>query len=385
MKANFPRQALLSGLSLTQNLVGASGALPILSNVLFDVTPEGTHIIGTDLECFAKIRIDADVEEAGRVTAPARTLADIVRLLPEGNVAMVTSGTRMTITCGRNEYHLSTMNAQDFPDWPSMEANSTVTLGQSELGGLLRNTLFAIPSRDPRKVLMGALFELKQGRLTCVATDGRKLGKSVVDAGKIDGKKEFQAIVPGRVLHEIERALGEEGDIKVAVSDQRAVFEVENLNLTYLTSLIEGKFPSYESVIPETFKRTISLPKDVVDDAIGRAAILAERKHHSIILSFEDKGLSIRSQSFEDGSYEGSVDIDFEGDPFKIAFNYNYLRDVFKVAPDPTIKMKVKDASAPVVFECESDADTLYLVMPVRIHELEAEPQESRAREEVEV
>lgn len=385
MKAIFSRQTLLSGLSLTQNLVGTSGALPILSNVLFEVTGDGAELIATDLECFAKVSVEAEVEEAGRVTAPAKTLADIVRLLPDDNVAIVTSGTRMTITCNRNVYHLSTANSEDYPEWPGIDAGSTITIKQSDLAALLGNTLFAIPGRDPRKVLMGALFELEDGNLTVVATDGRKLGKSTRKVEKVKGKKSAQCIVPGKVLSEIHRALTDEGEIRISLTDQRAVFEIESLGLTYLSSLIEGKFPSYDAVIPETFKRTIPLPKDIVDDAISRASILAERKHNSIVLEFDANEIAIRSQSFEDGSYEGNVEIEYDGDPFKIAFNYSYLRDVLKVAPDATINMKVKDSSAPVVFECESDPQSLYLVMPVRIHELEGRSEESEVREKVEV
>lgn len=383
MKAIFSRQTLLNGLSQVQNLVGTSGALPILSNVLFSVEKDEARLVATDLECFVEAKIEGTIEEGGRVTAPAKTLLEIVRLLPEDNIAVVTSGTRMTLTCNRNVYHLSTMNADDFPEWPGIEPALSFTVKQADLSRSLKNTLFAIPSRDPRKVLMGCLFEHANGKLTSVATDGRKLGKCVIETTGVKGKKDFQGIIPGRMLSEIERSLSEEGEIRIELADQRAVFRVPNLNLTYLTSLIEGKYPAYDSVIPETFKRDIELPKAIVDEAIGRAAILAERKHHSIVMSFGDNAIQIKSQSFEDGSYEGQVEVDYTDEAFKIAFNYHYLHDVFRVAPDKMITMKVKDSSSPVVFQCASDSESLYLVMPVRIHELESESEDPSPREKV--
>lgn len=385
MKATFSRQTLMSGISLTQNSVAASSTLPILANVLFEADSKGVNLIATDLECFAKVRLEGRVEEAGKITAPARTLGEIVRSLPDDDVALATSGTRMTLTCNRNVFHLSTMSADDFPEWPQLEPQTRITLKQGDLKRLLRNTLFAMPARDPRKVLMGTLFELKKERLTCVATDGRKLGKAVTSPIEVRGKEDISAIIPGRVLSEIDKALGEEGEVEVALSEQRAVITLGNLNLTYLTSLIEGKFPQYSAVIPESFKKTLALPKTQLDEALTRAAILAERKHHSIVLSFGNKGIGVRAQSFEDGSYEGEVAIDYDGEPFKIAFNFHYLHDVLRVAPDSVIKMKVKESTAPVVFECDSDPDSLYLVMPVRIHDLEgdeAEAEEVGAREE---
>jgi DNA polymerase-3 subunit beta len=383
MKAIFSRQTLLNGLSLVQNLVGTSGALPILSNVLFVVDKDEARLVATDLECFVEVKIEGTIEEGGRITAPARTLLEIVRLLPEDNIAIVTSGTRMTLTCNRNVYHLSTMNADDYPEWPGMEPALAFSVTQADFKRALRNTLFAIPSRDPRKVLMGCLCEYGDNRLTCVSTDGRKLGKSVIDTTAPKGKKEFSGILPGRVLNELDRSLGEEGEIRIELTDQRAVIKVPNLNLTFLCSLIEGKYPAYDSVIPETFKKEIQLPKAVVDEAIGRAAILAERKHHSIVMSFGENAIQIRSQSFEDGSYEGQIEVEYNDEPFKIAFNYHYLHDVFRVAPDKMLKMKVKDSSSPVVFECETDADSLYLVMPVRIHELESENTDSPSTQTV--
>lgn len=374
----------MSGISVIQNSVSTSGTLPILANVLFVAEDKAVELIATDLECFAKVRLEAEVEEAGRITAPARTLGDIVRSLPEDDISIATSGTRMKLTCNKNVFQLSTMPADDFPEWPEGEAKTTLTLQQSDLARLLRNTLFAMPTRDPRKVLMGTLFELKSNRLTCVATDGRKLGKAMTEPSEIRGAEEFSAIIPGRVLTEIEKTLGEEGEIELALSDQRAVFTIDSLKLTYLTSLIEGKFPQYEAVIPESFTRTIELPKSVLNEAIGRASILAERKHHSIILEFGENAIGVRAQSFEDGSYEGQIAIDYDGEPFKIAFNHKYLQDVFRVAPESTIRMKLKDATSPVVFECENDLDSLYLVMPVRIHDLEmaeAEPAGAGATE----
>ncbi len=376
MKATFPRQTLMSGISLVENAVAGYGTLPILSNLLFEATPKGVDLVGTDLECFARVGLEARVEEAGRITAPAKTLAEIVRLLPDDNVAIVTSGSRLTLTCGRNVYHLATMSAEDFPDWPKVEASTRLTLRQADLKRLLDNTLFAMPSRDPRRVLMGTYFHLAENRLTCVATDGRKLGKSSAQPAKIEGPGEVSAIVPGRVLGEIKRALGEEGEVELAVTEKRIAFSLPNLSLTYLTALIDGKFPQYEAVIPASFKRTIDLPKAILDEAITRAAVLAERRHHSVILSFQPNELAIKAESFEEGSYEGVLEIQFGGEAFRIAFNYNYLHDVLKVAPDATVRMKVKEPAAPVVFECESDAETLYLVMPVRIADLEEESDE---------
>lgn len=373
MKATFARSTLLSGISLIQNSVSPAGTLPILANVLIEATARGVELIATDLETFSKVTLEARVEEQGRTTVPAKTLADIVRLLPDDDVAIVSTGNRLTLTCNRNIYHLSTMSADDYPEWPKADALKKITLKQADLKRLLRSTMFAIPTKDPRKVLMGALFQLTKDGLVCVATDGRKLGKATAEPVEVKGKGKdgLQAIIPGRVLAEIDKAIGDEGEIEIGLSERQAVFTVANL--TYLATLIEGNFPKYDSVIPDSFKRAIELPKGILLDAITRAAVLAERKYNSIILSFEKNLIEISAQSFEDGSYEGQVEIAYTGEPFKIAFSHQYLQEVFKIAPDAILRMKVKDSAAPVVFECDSDPTALFLVMPVRMHDLEGE------------
>lgn len=371
MKVVFERQPLASGIALIHNVVSTTTSMPILSNILIEAASEDTSISGTDMESFGKVRLKARVEEAGRVTVPARLLADIVRLLPEGEVTLETSGARMTIQCNRNTYQLSTMPADDFPDWPRLQPLTTIVLRQADLKRILHNTMFAIPTRDPRKVLMGVLFDVAEGRLTCVATDGRKLGKTSVEPVEIIGQAQAQAIIPERILKEIDHAIGEEGEIQLAISERQIMFTLSNL--CYVANRIEGTYPKYDAVIPQSFKRTIKIQKTNLADAINRAAILAERKHHSIILKFVPRQIEINAQSFEDGTYEGVVETDYEGEIFKIAFNYQYLQEIFKVTPDAMVDMKLKESNAPVVFECESDPDALFLVMPVRMADLEVE------------
>ncbi|HOE97192.1 MAG TPA: DNA polymerase III subunit beta [Candidatus Sumerlaeota bacterium] len=377
MKVVFERQSLASSLALVHNVVSSTTTMPILSNVLIEAAGEEVVLSGTDLESFGQVRIKANVEEGGRATASARLLTDIVRLLPDGDVNLETAGNRMTIRAARNTYALTTMPVDDFPDWPKVEPQLTIVLRQADLKRALHNTTFAIPTRDPRKVLMGVLFDVAEGKLTCVATDGRKLGKSIIEPVEIIGGSSIQAILPERILTEIDHAIGEEGEIRIAFAERQVVFSLSNL--TYISNRIEGTYPKYEAVIPQTFKRTIKVQKTILSDAISRAAILAERKHHSIVLHFTNGQIEINARSFEDGSYEGSVETDYDGEPFRIAFNYQYLQEIFKVAPDAVIEMKMKEAAAPVVFECESDPDSLYLIMPVRMTDIDDVPQPAAA------
>src|SRR5262245_4897654 len=149
MKVQFDRQPLASGIALIHNIVSSNTTMPILAHVLIETNGEEVTISGTDMESFGRVRLKAQVDESGRVTAPARLMADIVRLLPDGEVTLQRSGTKMTLQCNRNTYQLATMPADDFPDWPHSNVDTTLTLKQSDLKRALHNTIFAIPARDP--------------------------------------------------------------------------------------------------------------------------------------------------------------------------------------------------------------------------------------------
>lgn len=371
MKVIFERQPLAGGIKLIQNMVQSASTMPILAHILIETGEGETDFTGTDLESFGRVRLKARVEEAGRITVPARLLADIVSVLPEGEVTFESAGARLTISCNRNSYQLTTLPAEEFPEWPRIEPETTLVLRQADLKRALHNTMFAIPQRDPRKVLKGVYLELNEGRLICVATDGRKLGKCEFEPVEIRGGDRLQAIVPDGILREIDRAIGEEGEIELGVSERQIIFTLSNLN--YVANRIDGAYPQYSAVIPNSFKRTIKIQKNDLADAINRAGILAERQHHSIVLSFTENNVEIKSHSSDEGAYEGQVEIDYQGDPFKIAFNFQYLQEVFKVTTDSVLDMKIKESTQPVVFESEEDPDSIFLVMPVRIAEFEGE------------
>lgn len=383
MKVIFERQPLASGISLIHDIVNQNTTMAILTNVLLDANGEQATISGTDLESFGQVRLPARVEEAGKAAIPARLLMDIVRRLPEGDVSLETTTSGVTLNAARTiTYNLPTMPHGDFPPWPHVEPDTKLTLRQADLKRVLHNTMFAIPTRDPRRVLMGVLFDLREGQLTCVATDGRKLGKTVIEPVEVIGQGQIQAIVPRQILEEIDDAIGEEGEIAVLLNERQILFELSNL--TYISNRIEGHYPKYEAVIPESFTRTIKLQKTALADSIGRAAVVAERKHKSIVLNFSSGRIEISSRSYSDGSFQGELEIDYDGEPFQIAFNHDFLSNVFRIMPDAVIDMKIKDVTAPVVFEGESDPSALFLIMPVRMADLEQEmpePEEAAAED----
>ncbi|MCX7017257.1 MAG: DNA polymerase III subunit beta [Candidatus Sumerlaeota bacterium] len=368
MKVTFAKDQLVKAATVAQSLVNAQSSLPVLANVLIEAEEDKVVFVATDLESSVRCTVAAKIDEPGRTTAPARTFAELARELPAAEVNLELEGDLLKVQAEENSYHLQTMPAEDFPSWPQLSAHATLTLGQGELAAMLNRVLFAVPQRDPRKVLLGALFDVRAGHLVVVATDGKKLGytrRPLVDCA---GAKEIQAIVPHKILAEVQRNLGVEGDVRVLIAERQVAFDLGDV--VYLSNKIDGTFPNYEMVIPKEINRELKFDRDEFGAAIRRASIISEDKNNSIIMRLEPERARITSRTYDVGDYEGRLPITYEGEPFDIAFNHKYLTEVMRIIEQKPVTMRIKRIDSPVVFVNDTDPDSLYLIMPIKMSDL---------------
>lgn len=368
MKATFTKQDLVKAAGACQSLVNPQSALPVLSNVLIEAKDAEAVCVATDLDSSVRCKIPAQVEEAGKTTVPARTFSELVRELPDGDVILELEGELLKVTAEENHYHLQTMPAEDFPAWPKLDAHATLTLGQADLAAMLNRVLFAIPQRDPRKVLLGAYLDAKAGYVAAVATDGKKMGYCRRPLAEVSGAKEISAVVPQKILNEVARALGAEGDVKVMIGERQVAFDLGST--IYLSNKIDGAYPNYELVIPKDIRRTVKFDRDEFAADIRRASIISEERTNSIILRVEPGGARITSRTYDVGDYEGRFAVSYDDEPFDIAFNHKYLNEVMRIMAEKEVAMRVKQIDSPVIFMNESDEDTIFLIMPIKMSDL---------------
>jgi len=368
MKLTFAKDQLVKAASITQSMVNQQTSLPVLSNILIEAEGERVVFVTTDLEASVRCMVQASVAEPGRTTVPARTFADLVRELPEGEVTLELEGHLVKVQAEDNAYHLQTMPAEDFPSWPEIQPLSTLSLEQAELSGMLSRVLFAVPQRDPRKVLLGALFDVKEGALVTVATDGKKLGYCRRELTEILGASEVSAIVPHKILTEVQRALGDEGEVKVLVGERQVAFDLGDV--VFMANKIDGTYPNYQMVIPKEIAREVKFGRSEFAAAVRRASIISEEKNNSIILRIEPERARITSRTYDVGEYEGRFPINYEGEAFDIAFNHKFLIEVMRIIQDNAVSMRVKTNVSPVIFVNEVDEDSLYLIMPIKMSDL---------------
>src|SRR5262245_1042140 len=362
VKFRCDRDALSDALQTVQRGVSSRPGIPALTGVLLEATDAGQlTLTTTDLEVSARLTIDVQVNEAGTALVPARLLGDTVKSLSDAPVDLETDRAQAQIRCAAYEGSLRLLPAEDFPGL--QEPSGTKV--QAEAGAFAEavSQVGRAASRDEaRPVLTGVLVEISREGCMLVATDSYRLAVRELVASA-DG--EAKAIVPERALSEAGRAAAadEKGSIEIAVDDAQVSFRSGGLTIT--SRLIEGEFPNYRQLLPDTHESRLSVSRQQLLDAVRRVGLLA-RDTTPVRLEFNALGVKLSSSSPDLGQAVETVEARYEGEDLTVAFNPQYLIDGLTAAIGESIRLDVRDGLKPGVVHGESDGYT-YLVMPVRL------------------
>ena len=363
MKFNVAKDKLLDGLQTVQNIVSTRTTLPILSNVLIRAEDGVLRFTTNDLDVGMSCTVEAKVEKGGGTTLPARRLASIVKELPAADVEFeVDSKNIASIRCGQSFFKMMGLAEEEFPALPKLADAKVFTLRQKELKDALRKTAFAISTDETRYVLNGILFSFKEGKLTMVATDGRRL--ALVDLElEFPRGQEVDVIVPSKCVTELQRLLGEEGEIKMNVGENQVGFDVNGKVL--VSKLIEGNYPNYKQVIPPEAKERVTIERELLLTAVRRVSLLSSDKSNSVKLIFTKNNLEITANTPEVGEAHESLAVNFKGKEMSIAFNPGFLQDPLRNLTDDEVHIDLIDEMSPGVIKIGTPF--LYVLMPMRI------------------
>lgn len=344
-------------------MVSNRATLPVLSNALLEATETGLRLTTTDLEVGIRCPVVATVERSGATTLPARRLAAIVRELPSSDISLEIDGKNIaTLRCGASVFKIHGLPYGEFPTFPTVGEPKSFTLKQSELKDGLRKTSYAISSDETRYVLNGILFSLADNKLTLVATDGRRLALFDNDI-EFPKSHERNFILPTKAVTELQRLLGEEGEVTISTSENLASFE---LNGTFLASkLVEGNYPNYRQVIPAEAKERISLEREAVLNCVRRVSLLCSEKASSVRLNFTKNNLDITANTPDVGEAREAMAINYRGKDISIAFNPEFLMDPLRNLPNEEVFLELIDEMSPGVLKINSPF--LYVIMPMRV------------------
>ena len=339
MKIKTNKETLVKAAGLIQNVISTKATLPILSNFLMETDKDKVRISATDLDICISFNLPVEVVEEGSITIPAKRFSDIVRDLPVEDINIkVNENNSISIKTQRCFFKLSGLSKDEFPKLPKILEEERIVISQSVLKTMLNLTAFAVSNDETRHVLNGILFSVNDKQIKMVSTDGRRL--AVIDQElSVSSKFKRDVIVSLKAIKELLRNLKDTGDTTILFSENQISFKVNDV--TIISRLIEGQFPSYEKVIPAETNNKIVVDKKRFLDATKRVSNLTSPNSLAIKISvFKDK--LIFSKSTPDvGESKEEIDIDYKGVDIAIGFNPQYLIDVLRSVEDNVINFEL--------------------------------------------
>ncbi len=363
LKLTCTRDELVLKLGVVARGVSTRSAVQILSGVLLRAEGGVLQLAATDMELSLRTSLGAQVEGDGAVVVPGRLFVDLARLLPENEVVIEHRAEEsvLRITCGSAEYRLHTYSAEDFPRLPELGAAQMQAIDAEALLDTIARVSRAASRDDSRPVLTGIFVRFAEGKLVMAATDSYRL--SVKETPLEGAAPDLEAIIPARALEELRRIVEPGMELELGVHENQVVFGADGVWLT--TRRIDGQFPSYESLVPETFDYEVSLPREELLDVVRRTAVMAQR-NSPLRLRFAEGELTISAQTQDVGESRETLPAPFTGEPLEIGFNAEFLRDGIESITDDTVRLKLINPLRPGLIMGSRD-DFWYLIMPIRL------------------
>ena len=366
MKISVARDELVAKLGIVSRAVSTRGTVQVLSGILLRADGDVLTLAATDMELSLRTTLDAQVEGDGAVVIPGKPLVELARLLPESDVTIEyrpEEGT-VQIVSGSYSSRLHVFNAEDFPRLPAVDAQLHAIDREALLETIDRVARSA--SRDEsRPVLTGILVRFEAGKLVMVATDSYRL--SVKETELDSAAPELEAIIPARALTELSRLAG--GDtVELGVHENHVVFGTatgDTADAWLTTRRIDGQFPNYRQLLPETFEVELTLPKSELADVVRRASVLALR-NSPLRLRLAEGELTVSAQTQDVGETQETMPAAYTGEEFVIGFNAEFLRDGVDSIVGDDVRVKLINPLRPAILE-DAAGDFTYLIMPIRL------------------
>ncbi len=375
MKLSCLQENLARALSIVGRAIPSRTTLPITQNFLLKTEQSMLHISATDLEVAITVRIGAQVEEEGAITVPARLFGEFVNRMPPDRIDMETTDQPLglNVKCQRSESNFNGMSAEDYPPIPQLQDGIVGKIESQTLRQSISHVAFAAATEDSRPVLTGVKVEISGDGITLAAADGFRLAVYKDNLSE-PLSEDIEFLIPARTLNEISRMLPQQEqsiEFMVTPSNNQVLFRLDNAEV--VSVLIQGSFPNYSQLIPQSHATRIEMRSNDFMSATRAAAIFA-RDGSGIIrlqVSESENGskanseMQVSSRAEEVGNYQGAIAVRVDGDDAKIAFNSKYLTDVLDVLSDSDVALEVSSPSSPGVIKPVEGEKYVHVVMPM--------------------
>lgn len=374
MKVKLHRDHFMNGLNQVLNVVGTRATMPILGNVLIDARPDGVQLTTTNLDMGVRCVIKAEVSQPGSITLPVRRLASIVKELPSLDVRLEsTQKLQASIVSGGSRFKIMGLPSEEYPPFPSFDEERSFVLPQAELLKLLKLVSYAASTDESRYQMNSVYFDFSGGKLTLVATDGRRLALASHDV-TVSDKNAGKLVLPLKTVAEVERALGQGDNVKLTFNNRQIAFSFDNKNaetglidrIQLVSKLIEGRYPDYTQVLPKETYQRLKLDRNLFTESVKRVSLVTTEKNNSVKLKISPQNIEISASSPDFGeAQENMGGVAYTGPEVTVSFNPQFLMDPMRAVTADEIFFEFRDENSPGVFKT---ADKFVcVIMPLRL------------------
>jgi DNA polymerase-3 subunit beta len=368
VKLSTSSQELLAELQTVSRVASTRSAVQALSGVQVDARDGGVELRATDMEVGLRVPLQADVQRPGTVVLPGRLMLDVARQLPGGDVSLELRPSEgdVEILSGPAKFHIRTLRSEDFPPLPEPGGDTVVSMPAQAFVDTVAKVSRSASRDETRPILTGILVSASGDELRMVATDSYRLS---VKETKLEAPLEtgFEANVPARALDELGRVVAQVGadTIEIGVRANQVVFRAGGVTLS--SRLIDGQFPNYRQLLPETYEHELHIPGEELTGVVRRISLMAQ-KNAPLRLSFNDGELTVSAQTPDVGEASEPMPVPFAGEPFEIGFNPDFLRDGLESVESGDVVLKLISPLRPGLIEAGDGSGFLYLIMPIRLN-----------------
>lgn len=371
------KKDLLRVLARCQGVADKKSTMPVLGNVLLEVSgTDQLRLAATDLYLAVSGKIPAKVESGGSIAIGARDLFERVKMMPDGQVSIVTSGgaaTTIRAVGASRRFTLHGIPGEEFPSLPQPDENAApLTIPTATVSSLIAGTYFSISTDETRLHLNSALFEWDGDRVRMVTTDGHRLSK--MEATLPGTHASATMLIPLKGVLELKRLCDEAsedatsaGEIRISQSGPNAFFQLAGFQFS--VKLVDAQFPPYQQVIPEHSEQKVRAPRAALADALRAVSVAASDRTGGIKLTLTNSKMRFESENPDSGEGFDEVNVDYSGPELTVGFNARYFLDVLSAVDAEEIELAVSGELDPAVVRPATESGTSYLsvIMPMRI------------------
>ena len=366
MKFHCEKALIQLAINTASRAVSVKSTIPALEGLLLQARDDGViFVTGFDQRTGIRSSFSADVSEPGELVLPARLLGEIIRKMPDDTVLFQEEAMKVHLSCGMSEFDLMGIDPEDYPELPAVDYLNDLSMPQQTLKSMLSQTLYAVSQDETRPIHTGSLFSIEGGELTVVAVDGFRLA---LRREKVEQQKgDFQFVVPGPSLAEVERICRETSDpVHIHQGTRHILFRIDDT--IHITRKLEGDFLAWKQAIPRNNSIKLNVDRRQLLSCIDRVSLIVSEKLKSplrCVLGQDSIDITTRTAV---GVAHDCCPVAGDGGGMEIGFNNRFMMDALRAASCDQVVLEMSSPITPcIIVPAEGEENFLFMILPVRL------------------